>query len=120
MAANNLAAVLVDHRGDTKSLDRALTLSKQFESKKPNPHLLDTLGWAYHKLGHSAEAVRVLKQATALAPDHPVLNYHLGAVYAKAGQQTEAVVHLKKAIEFRASSFEGIDEAKLLLAEVSG
>ncbi|NOU12226.1 MAG: tetratricopeptide repeat protein [Nitrospira sp.] len=119
MAANNLAAVLVDHRGDTKSLDRALTLSKQFESKKPNPYLLDTLGWAHHKLGHSAEAVRVLKQATTFAPDHPVLNYHLGAVYAKAGQRTEAAVHLKKAIEFRAS-FEGIEEAKALLAEISG
>lgn len=119
MAANNLAAVLVDYKGDQKSLDRALTLSKQFESQKPNPYLLDTLGWAYHKLGHPVDALRVLKQATSLAPDHPILNYHLGAVYAKAGQRTEAAAHLKKAIEFR-GAFEGLDEAKTLLVEISG
>jgi tetratricopeptide (TPR) repeat protein len=119
MAANNLAAVLLDHRGDTKSLDRALTLSKQFESQKPNPYLLDTLGWAHHKLGHSVEAVRVLKQVTSFAPDHPIFNYHLGAAYAKSGQRAEAVVHLKKAVEFR-GAFEGIDEAKTLLTEILG
>lgn len=119
LAANNLAAILVDHKHDPKSLERALVLSRGFESEKSNPYLLDTLGWAHHKLGHHVDALRVLRQASTLAPDHPVLNYHLGAAYAKAGQRTEAVTHLKKAIEFR-GAFDGIDEAKTLLAEVSG
>lgn len=118
MAANNLAAVLVDHRGDVKSLERALMLSKEFESQKANPYLLDTLGWAHHKLGHSVDAVRVLKQAISLAPDHPILNYHLGVAYAKYGQRPEAAAHLKKAIEFK-GVFEGVNEAKTLLAELS-
>lgn len=119
MAANNLAAVLVDHRGDSSSLERALTLSKGFESQKANPYLLDTLGWAHHKLSHPVDAMRILKQATSLASEHPILNYHLGAAYAKAGQHAEAAEHLKKAIEFR-GSFEGLDEAKTLLTEISG
>jgi tetratricopeptide (TPR) repeat protein len=119
LAANNLAATLVDHKSDPKSLERALTLSRVFESQAPNPYLLDTLGWAHYKLGHGTDAVRLLKQATALAPDHPVLNYHLGAALSKSGQPGEALVHLKKAVA-AGTPFEGLDAAKTLLAEVAG
>ncbi len=119
LAANNLAAALVDHKGDPKSLERALLLSRPFESQPPNPYLLDTLGWVHHKLGHGSDAVRVLRQAMALAPDHPVLNYHLGAAYAKAGQRPDAIPHLKKAVASGAP-FDGLEDAKLLLAEVVG
>lgn len=119
LAANNLAALLVDHKGDTQSLERALALSRGFESQKPNAYLLDTLGWTHHKMGHGVDAVRVLQQATTLVPEHPILNYHLGAAYAKVGQRAEAATHLKKALASGAT-FEGTDEAKTLLAEVSG
>jgi len=119
LAANNLAAVLVDHKGDPKSLERALTLSRGFESQKPNAYLLDTLGWTHHKMGHQTDAVRILQQATTLVPDHPILNYHLGAAYAKGGQRAEALTHLKKALA-SGTVFEGADQAKSLLGEVAG
>ncbi|MDP1770522.1 MAG: tetratricopeptide repeat protein [Nitrospirota bacterium] len=119
LAANNLAATLVDHKSDSKSLERALTLSRAFESQTPNPYLLDTLGWAHYKLDHGNDAVRLLKQATALAPDHPVLNYHLGAALSKSGQPGDALVYLKKAVA-TGTPFEGLDAAKALLAEVAG
>ena len=119
LAANNLAATLVDHKSDRQSFERALALSKAFESQTPNPYLLDTLGWAHYKLGHGSDAVRVLKQAAALAPDHPVLNYHLGAALSKSGQPGDARVHLKKAVAAGAP-FEGLEEAKTLLAEMAG
>jgi tetratricopeptide (TPR) repeat protein len=119
LAANNLAATLVDYKSDTQSLERALALSRAFESQTPNPYLLDTLGWAHYKLDHSSDAVRLLKQATALAPDHPVLNYHLGAAFSKSGQPDEARVHLKKAMA-AGTPFEGMEAAKALLAEVAG
>jgi Flp pilus assembly protein TadD len=119
LAANNLAATLVDHKSDPQSLERALALSRGFETQTPNPYLLDTLGWAHYKLGHGGDAVRLLKQATALAPDHPVLNYHLGAAYSKAGQPTEARLYLKKAVA-SGTPFEEHDAATALLAEVAG
>jgi len=119
LAANNLAATLVDHKSDPQSLERALTISRVFESQAPNPYLLDTLGWAHYKLDHGNDAVRLLKQATALAPDHPVLNYHLGAAYSKSGQPSDARVHLKKAVA-AGTPFEGMESAKALLAEVAG
>jgi tetratricopeptide (TPR) repeat protein len=119
VAANNLAAALVDHKGDAQSLERALALSRGFESETSNPYLLDTLGWAHHKLGHGADAVRVLQQATAMAPDHPILNYHLGAAYVKAGRRPDAITHLKKAVT-SGTDFDGLDEAKALLQEMAG
>jgi len=119
LAANNLAATLIDHKSDPQSLERALRLSRTFESQTPNPYLLDTLGWAHYKLNHGSDAVRLLKQATALAPNHPVLNYHLGAAFSKTGQPDDARVHLQKAVA-AGTPFEEMEAAKALLAEVAG
>lgn len=119
LAANNLASLLVDQKGDSRSLDRALALSRGFESKSASPYLLDTLGWAHYKLGHDRDAVRLLKQATALKPDDPVLNYHLGAAYSKAGQSNDARTHLEKAL-VGGVPFEGAEAAKALLSKVAG
>lgn len=119
MAANNLAAILTDQKGDTKSLDRALALSRDFEQRAPNPFFLDTLGWVHLKMGHQDDALRVIQRAVAQAPQHPLLNYHLGMAHFKAGHRLEAQAHLKKALNSK-QPFPGMDEAKAVLAEVTG
>ena len=119
MAANNLAAILTDQKGDAKSLDRALALSRDFEQRAPNPFFLDTLGWVHLKMGHKDDAIRVIQRAVAEAPQHPLLNYHLGMAHFKAGHRLEAQAHLKKALSAK-QPFPGMDEAKSVLAEVTG
>ncbi len=119
MAANNLASILADQKGDAKSLDRALTLSRDFEQRAPNPFFLDTLGWVHLKMGHQDDALRVIQRAVAEAPQHPILNYHLGVAHFKAGHRLEAQAHLKKALNTK-QPFPGMDEAKAILAEVTG
>jgi tetratricopeptide (TPR) repeat protein len=119
LAANNLASLLVDRKGDQQSLERALTLSRDFERNAPNPFFLDTLGWVHHKLGHRDEAIRVMQLALQKAPAHPVLNYHLGAAYAQSGRTTEAKTHLQKALN-TGQSFTGSDDARALLAGLNG
>jgi predicted Zn-dependent protease len=119
VAANNLASLLVDQKGDQNSLERALLLTKEFETSAPSPYFLDTLGWVHLKLGHRDEALRFIQQAVAKAPDHPVLNYHLGIAYFKAGQAAEARTHLQKAVASQ-KTFEGLDEAKSVLAQLQG
>jgi Tfp pilus assembly protein PilF len=98
LAANNLASILADQKGDAKSLDRALTLSRDFEQRAPNPFFLDTLGWVHLKMGHQDDALRVIQRAVSEAPQHPILNYHLGIAHFKAGHRLEAQTHLKKSI----------------------
>ena len=117
VAANNLASLLVDQKGDQKSLERALLLTRDFETSAPNPYLLDTLGWVHLKLGHRDEALRFIQQAAAKAPDHPALNYHLGIAYFKAGQVAEAKTHLQKAVASQ-KIFQGLEDAKSVLAQL--
>jgi len=119
VAANNLASLLIDLKGDQKSLERALVLTKDFETAAPNPYFLDTLGWVHHKLGNSGQALHFIQQAAAKMPDHPVVNYHLGIAYYKAGQTTEAKNHLQKAVA-SPKPFPGQEEAKSVLAQLHG
>lgn len=119
LAANNLASLLVDRKGDPKSLERALVLTKDFETAVPNAFFLDTLGWVHYKMGNSGQALHFIRQAAAKAPDHPVVNYHLGLAYFKAGQTTEAKTHLQKAVG-SPKPFPGLDEAKSVLAQLQG
>jgi tetratricopeptide (TPR) repeat protein len=119
LAANNLAATLIDRKGDPESLQRALTLSRDFETQAPNPYLLDTLGWAHLKLGHHQDAARLVKLAIAKAPDHPVLNYHLGVIYAQSGEKKEARAHLSQALQAK-QTFPWTEEAKAMLVRLDG
>ena len=119
LAANNLASMLIDRKGDPDSLQRALALSRDFEAQAPNPYLLDTLGWAHLKLGHHQDALRLVKQAIATAQDHPVLNYHLGVIYARSGEKKEARAHLSQALQAK-QTFPWTEEAKAMLARLDG
>ncbi len=119
LAANNLASLLIDFKGDPNSLDRAMTLSRDFEQRVPNPFFLDTLGWAHLKMGHREDALRVLRRAVADAPQHPSMNYHLGMAHYQAGHRREAAIHLEKALNLKIP-FHGIEDARTVLAEING
>ncbi len=119
MAANNLASILTDQKGDPKSLERALGLSRDFEQRAPNPFFLDTLGWVHLKMGHENDALRVIQRAVTEAPQHPLLNYHLGMAHFKSGHRLEAQTYLRKALSSK-QPFPGMEEAKTVLAEVAG
>lgn len=119
LAANNLAVLLVDRKGDPKSLERAFTLSRDFEKEAPHPLFLDTLGWVRFKMGHQDEAIRLMKDAVAKSPEVPTLNYHLGMAFYQLGQKGEARVHLTKALK-SSEVFQGRQEAEQILSQVRG
>lgn len=119
VAANNLALLLADHKGDPKSLDRALALSRDFEKYASNNDLLDTLGWIYAKTGQPKEAVRLLRRVVDSAPNHPVFQYHLGVAYYQAGESMKAKEALTRAVQ-SGKRFPGLEEAKSILAETKG
>ena len=117
VAANNLAYLLADKKGDPRSLEKALALAKQFEGKTDNPILLDTLAWVYYKMGLFQEAISLLKNAVVRAPDHGLINYHLGLLKLKVGDRMSAKTHLEKSVR-RGSDLENIEEVRRLLAEI--
>ncbi|OQW33586.1 MAG: hypothetical protein A4E19_04160 [Nitrospira sp. SG-bin1] len=119
LAANNLAILLVDYKGDPSSLQRAFALSRDFEKDAPHPLFIDTLGWVRFKMGQPEEAIRLLKDAVTKSPDMSVLNYHLGMAFFQSGKRTEARTYLSKALK-NSDPFEGRREAEQALAQIRG
>jgi tetratricopeptide (TPR) repeat protein len=74
-----------------QNLDRGLNMIKQAVELQPdNGYIVDSLGWAYYRLGRYEEAVTQLEKAVLLRPEDPTLNDHLGDAYWKAGRKLEA------------------------------
>jgi tetratricopeptide (TPR) repeat protein len=116
VAANNLAALLADHRGDRDSLERALRLAQRFE-RSGNPLYLDTLGWAHYRAGDFASAVTVLERAVKVEDRIPLLHYHLGMALYRNGNLEGGRSHLRRAVDTAKSEFPGLEDAKRLLAQ---
>lgn len=116
IAANNLAMLLVTHKKDPESLDRALTIVKRFKVSN-NPLFMDTLGWVHYHRGDYDEASSVLSDAVAKAPKLSVIQYHLGMTYYKKGYTKLAQKHLQNALS-SGSDFPGKSEAKATLTKL--
>jgi tetratricopeptide (TPR) repeat protein len=116
IAANKLASLMVEAKGDKASLERALELTKRFESSS-DPSLLDTRGRVYFKLGQNDQALPLFERAAASSPKAPVFQYHLGMAYYQLGDTKSAKTHLQRALDAKAD-FAGIEEAKAILAKL--
>ena len=119
LAANNLAVLLVDYKGDPQNLQKAFALSRDFEKEAPHPLFLDTLGWVRFKMGQHEDALRLMKNAVAKSPEIPTLNYHLGMAFYQSGKKAEARAYLSKALK-SAETFQGREEAEQILSQVRG
>jgi tetratricopeptide (TPR) repeat protein len=67
-----------------KMLTRAVELAPR------DGMIIDSLGWAYYRMGRYDEAVRELEKAVELKAGDPVINDHLGDAYWKVGRKLEA------------------------------
>ncbi len=96
IALNNLGYFLTE-RG--AKLDEALDLIKKAVALNPtNPSYLDSLGWAYFKLGQLDEAEKYLKNALRIDDSSSTINEHLGDVYQKQGKLELARAAWQKAL----------------------
>lgn len=65
-------------------------IEKAVEAQPQDGYIVDSLGWAFFKLGRIDEAVTTLEQAVLLRPNDAEINDHLGDAYWKAGRKLEA------------------------------
>lgn len=98
MLANNLAMLLVEYRDDKASRNRALSLIARLTDQKV-PDFLNTIGWVLFKNGDIDKALSALKEADKLAPNQPVILYHLGSVYYSKGDKSLARKYLQAVID---------------------
>ena len=74
-----------------QNLQQAMRLIRKAVELKPDDgYFVDSLGWAYYRLGKFAEATKHLERAVELRPDDPVINDHLGDAYWRVGRRLEA------------------------------
>ena len=88
LVLNYLGYSWVD-RGE--NLDEAFKmLHKAVELRPSDGYVVDSLGWAYFKLGKYDEAVKELERAIDLKPGDPTINDHLGDAYWRVGRKLDA------------------------------
>jgi Flp pilus assembly protein TadD len=95
---NYLGYSLVD-RG--LKLDEALSLIEQAVKAEPEAgYIIDSLAWAYFRLGRYQDALAPMEKASLLEPVDPVVTDHLGDVYWMVGRKREAVFQWHRALSF--------------------
>ena len=73
------------------NLDEGVRMIKRSVEQRPDDgYIVDSLGWAYFRLGNYEEAVKQLDKAVELKPTDPTINDHLGDAYWKVGRTLEA------------------------------
>jgi tetratricopeptide (TPR) repeat protein len=73
------------------NLDEGMRMiQRAVEQRADDGYIVDSLGWAYYRIGNYEQAVKHLEHAIELKPEDPTINDHLGDVYWKIGRQLEA------------------------------
>ncbi|MGE0039131.1 MAG: tetratricopeptide repeat protein [Xanthobacteraceae bacterium] len=73
------------------NLDEGMQMIKRaVEQRADDGYIVDSLGWAYYRLGNYEEAVKHLDRAVELKPEDPTINDHLGDAYWRVGRTLEA------------------------------
>jgi tetratricopeptide (TPR) repeat protein len=73
------------------NLDEGMKLIKRAVDQRPDDgYIVDSLGWAYYRIGNFEDAVRNLERAIDLKPEDPTINDHLGDAYWRTGRTLEA------------------------------
>ena len=73
------------------NLDEGMKMIKRAVEQRPDDgYIVDSLGWAYFRIGNYEEAVKNLERAIDLKPEDPTINDHLGDAYWKVGRFLEA------------------------------
>ncbi len=73
------------------NLDEAFKmLRRAVDLRQRDGYVVDSLGWAYYRLGRYDDSVRELEKAIDLKPSDPVINDHLGDAYWRVGRKLEA------------------------------
>ena len=65
-------------------------IQRAVEQRADDGYIVDSLGWAYYRIGQFDEAVKHLERAVELKPEDPTINDHLGDAYWKVGRVLEA------------------------------
>ena len=95
---NYLAYSWVDQN---RKFPEALAMLEKARSLRPyDGYIVDSVGWAYYRLGRYEDAAQTLEAAVLLVPGDPTINDHLGDALWKAGKKMDARYQWDHALTF--------------------
>lgn len=92
-------------------LQEGLAMVRRAANLRPmSGAIIDSLGWAYYRLGDYAQAVDWLEMAVRLEPADATLNDHLGDVYWRLGRRIEARFQWQRALTLEPDNADAVRE----------
>lgn len=94
-----------------ENLEDALGMVRHAVELRPNDgYMVDSLGWAFYRLGQYPKATEYLERAIELLPEDPTINDHLGDAYWRTGRLAEARYQWRRALQFQPEA----DQVKMI------
>lgn len=82
-------------------LPEALAMLEKARALSPyDGYIVDSVGWAYFKLGRYEDAAKTLQSAVLLVPGDSTINEHLGDAYWRIGKKRDAHFQWSHALAF--------------------
>ncbi|HLJ63182.1 MAG TPA: tetratricopeptide repeat protein, partial [Stellaceae bacterium] len=85
-------------------------IQRAVELRPNDGYIVDSLGWAYFRLGDFSNATLYLERAIELVSQDPTVNDHLGDAYWRSGRLIEARYQWRRALQFHPEE----DQVKLI------
>ena len=114
---NNLAALILDHFSNPKTIARAGELAADLGATEV-PAFLDTAGWVQYQQGNYPRAISLLNAAIENGGKGAIYHYHLGMAYYKGDMKAQAKQQLELALVDEEAEFVGKDEARLIYEQL--
>jgi Flp pilus assembly protein TadD len=84
-----------------RNLPQAVAMLERARALSPNDgYIVDSVGWAYYRLGRYQDAAKTLEEAVLLVPGDPTINEHLGDAYWRTGRKLDAHFQWSHALAF--------------------
>jgi tetratricopeptide (TPR) repeat protein len=97
---------------DIRLGEAVVLIQKALEIKPQNGYYLDSLAWAYFKLGRNQEALVEMKRAVDAVPDDPTFFEHLGDIYLTQNLLADAREAWMRALELDPKNRKLLDRFK--------
>ena len=98
-----------------RNVPDALAMLEKARQLKPfDGYIVDSVGWAYFKLGRYNDAAKTLEDAILLVPGDPTINDHLGDAFWRVGKKLDARFQWSHALAFGPDAQEKVSLEKKL------
>jgi len=101
---NYLGYSWIDQR---RNISQAVGMLEKASALAPDDgYIVDSVGWAYFRLGRYGDAAKTLERAIQMVPGDPTINDHLGDAFWKVGRKLDARFQWSHALAFGAEDGE--------------